>query len=161
MDEELNLDLDLEEDKSKEIISRKDKKINSLSEKLGLTEKEKAEAATKLETEGKARAEAEKERDFFKSFTGVASKYLGASEYQEKIWEKVKAGYDVEDAAIAVLNKEGKFTPPAPVIEHETAAGGSAATGLNALADKPIEKLSREEMRSQLLELEQKGEFEL
>lgn len=157
MDEELTLDLG--EDKSKEIISRKDKKIDSLSEKLGLTEKEKGELATKADAEAKARAEAEKERDFFKGFTQVSSKYQGAHEYQDKIWEKVKSGYELEDATISILAKEGKYTPQPQPVEKEVAAGGSAATGITDNVDKRPGEMSKDELHSALKDLDAKGEL--
>ena len=159
MDNELDLDLD--GDKSQEIITRKDKRINSLSEKLGTTEKEKAELAkAKDEAEAKATA-AQKDADFFKGFNQISSKYQGAGEYQDKIREKVMSGYDMEDAAISILAKEGKYQPLAPEVKREMAAGGSAAIGINQMADKPLEKMTRAELRSQLQELESKGEFRL
>lgn len=159
MDE--NLDLDLGGDETKELISRKDKKINSLSEKLGLTEKEKADAAAKAEAEAQARAEAEKERDFFKSFNTLSSKYQGAQDYQEKIWEKVKSGYDMEDAAISILAKEGKYTAPVAPVEQAPAAGGSASTGIADVVDKTPDKMTQAERLSVLREMESKGEFRL
>jgi hypothetical protein len=159
MDDEL--DLNLEEDTSREIINRRDKKINSLSEKLGNTEKEKAELAkAKEEAEAKAQA-AQKDADFFKGFNSISSKYQGAGEYQDQIREKVMSGYDMEDAAISILAKEGKYQPLQPEARREMAAGGSASIGINQQADKPLNSMSREEMRSQLQELESKGEFKL
>lgn len=157
MDNEL--DLDLNENNDEEIISRNKKKINSLSEKLGISEKEKSDLAKAKEDEALARQNAEKERDFFKGFSQVSSKYQGATEYQDQIWEKVKAGYDIEDAAVSILNKEGKLVTPPP--ERESAAGGSASTGIIDLSDKPLKNMSRDELRSQLLEMESKGEFRL
>lgn len=154
-----DLDLDLGDDSSEKIISRKDKKIDSLSEKLGISEKEKAETATKAETEAKARADAEKERDFFKGFNQVQNKYAGASEYQDRIFEKVKAGYDVEDATISILAKEGKFTTPPPA--QESATGGSAATTISSGGDKSPGEMTQDERRSALLDAEAKGEFRL
>lgn len=155
------LDLNLEGDKSQEIITRKDKKINSLSEKLGLTEKEKVDLAkAKEEAEAKANA-LQKEADFFKGFNKISTKYQGSSDYQDKIREKVMAGYDLEDATISILAKEGKFQPPTPEPKREIAAGGSAAIGINQQADKPYQQMSRAELRAQLQELESKGEFKL
>ncbi len=159
MDDEL--DLDLGDDKSKEIISRKDKKIDSLSEKLGNTEKEKALLAEEKQKETLARQTAEKERDFLKGFGKVSTKYPGASEFQDKILEKVNLGYDVEDATISILAKEGKYTPSTQPLVRESAAGGSAATGIADPAEKKPEQMSRAELRSQLLDLESKGEFKL
>lgn len=155
------LDLELEDNSSEEIISRKDKRIKSLSEKFTLSEKEKTDLAKAREEEVQARQAVEKERDFFKGFSQVSAKYQGANEYQDKIWEKVKSGYDVEDAAVAVLNKEGKFTPAAPVIERQSAAGGSASTGINDNVEKTAKDMTQSERKSILLDMESRGDFKL
>lgn len=154
MDDELEFDLDTDT----EDITRKDKRLKSLSDKV----KEKDEA---LSTESEARKKAEEERDsirkeneFFKGFNTVSSKYQGASEFQEQIFEKVKAGYDVEDATISVLAREGKFT--APKQEIDSAAGGSASTTLSG-GEKTMDEMSRDEKRAQLADLESRGEFKL
>lgn len=156
MTEDLDFNLD---DNEEEIINRKDKKINSISQKLELSEKEKVELAKQKEDEAIARQNAEKERDFFKGFNSLSSKYEGASEYQEQIWEKVKAGYDMEDAAVAVLNKEGKFTPNQPEVRQPIAAGGSASIGINSMGDKKPAEMNRSELKSALQDLESKGDF--
>ena len=159
---ENELDLDLDEDKNtEEIISRKDKKINSFAEKLKTSEQEKADLATK-EAEARQQAEsAEKERDFFKGFNSLSAKYPGASDYQDKIWEKVQSGYDAEDAAIAILAKEGKYTPEPKKEESGGAAGGSAATSIVDTGDKTPAEMTQEERRAHLQELESRGEFKL
>ena len=157
-------ELDLELDNNEEIISRKDKRIESLSEKYKLSEKEKAELET-AKAEAEARAEsAKKEADFFKGFNQVASKYPEASEYQDKILEKVNSGYDIEDATTSILIAESKYKPYKPIapqVDKESVAGGSAATGITDNVEKTSDKMSRDEMRSQLLEMESKGEFGL
>jgi hypothetical protein len=156
MADELDLDLD---DNNEEIISRKDKRIESLSEKYKLSEKEKAELET-AKAEAEARAEAaKKEADFFKGFNQVASKYPDASEYQDKILEKVNSGYAIEDATTSILIAEGKYKPIAPPVDKGSAAGGSASTGIIDGVEKTPDKMTREEMREQLLDLEAKGEF--
>lgn len=153
------LDFDLSEDNSKEIITRKDKKIDSLSEKLGSTEKEKEEFL-KAKTEAEAKADAaQKDADFYKGFNAVASKYQGASEYQDKIREKAALGLDIEEATMLVMAKEGKYTPPAR--EQDSAAGGSASIGITDLTDKPLDKYTHKEKRDILVEMESKGEFKL
>lgn len=158
MDENENLDLDLNENNSEEIITRNKKKINSLSEKLGLSEKEKAELA-KAKEESDAKAEtAQKDADFFKNFNTISSKYEGSNEYQDKIREKVALGLDVEDATKLVMVNEGKYTPPVPVVEKESAAGGSASTGITDSVEKAPKEMSRADLRSSLQELESKGE---
>lgn len=156
------LDLDLDEDINREeIISRKDKKINSFAEKLRVSEEEKAKiAAEKEEAATKAEA-AEKERDFFKGFNSLSTKYPGAAEYQDKIWEKVQSGYDAEDAAVAILAKEGRYTPESPKQDLVSGAGGSASTSIVDLGDKTPDKMSQDERRSLLQEMESRGEFSL
>ena len=153
------LELDLNEDNQEE-LTRKDSRIKSLSEKVKLTSEERDALAKAKEEETLARTSAEKERDFFKGFSQVSTKYQGATEYQDKIWEKVKAGYDMEDATVAILNKEGKLqNSPQPEVKQPLAAGGSASTGINDTAEKPLDKMSRQEMKDTLLDLERKGEL--
>ena len=154
MDDELNLDLDTEEEEKLKAKNRYEK----LSEKVRLTAKEKEEAEARAVTEADKAKAMEKERDFFKDFSAQSSKYPNANEYQDKIWEKVKQGYDVEDATVAILNKEGKLNPP--VVEKESAAGGSADTSLKN-DDKTPDKMTQEERFTALKELEAKGEFNL
>lgn len=147
-----------EEINNEELLSRKDKRIKSLSDKYELSEKEKGDLAkAKDEADAKVLA-AQKDADFYKGFNTVASKYQGASEYQDKIREKVMAGYDVEDATVSVLNKEGKFV--APKAERESAAGGSANTS-QTVSDKTPQEMSQDERRAALLDMEAKGEFRL
>lgn len=158
---EQDLELNLEEDNTEEIISRKDKKINSYAEKLKLSEQEKADLTTK-EAEARSQAEsAQKERDFFKNFNALSTKYPGATELQDKIWEKVKSGYDTEDATVSILVKEGKYTPPEPEKTQPLTAGGSAATSITDSVEKSPDQMTQDERRSILKELEQKGEFRL
>lgn len=148
-EEELNLE--------EEEVNKVEKRIKSLSEKVKLTSEERDEKAKLLEQRDAQLADVSKERDFLKGFNQVSAKYQGASEYQDKIYEKVKAGYDVEDAAISILAKEGKYTP-SPV-ERETAAGGSAANVVSKGGSKDLKDMSRDEMRAALKEAEAKGEF--
>lgn len=163
MDNDFDLDLD-EGVNREEIISRKDKKINSLGLKLGESEKEKAEIAQK-EAEARTKAEAaEKERDFFKGFNTIATKYPGAADHQEAIWERVQKGTDAEEATIAVLVKEGKYTPPPQEqVQPLTAgvAGGSASTSIIDQGSKTPDTMTQDERRAALKELESRGEFGL
>lgn len=156
---EQDIDLDLGEDNTEEIISRKDKKINSLSEKFRLADQERADLVRK-ESESKALAEsAQKERDFFKNFNSLSSKYPQASEHQDDIWAKVQSGYTPEDAALSVLVAQGKYTPEAP--KQGTAAGGSADTAVHDNVEKTPDTMSRAELTSALKELEAQGGFKL
>jgi chromosome condensin MukBEF ATPase and DNA-binding subunit MukB len=155
------LELDLNEDNQEEIISRKDSRIKSLSDKVKTTSEERdALAKEKEELRSKAEA-AQKDADFFKGFNTLSSKYQGATEYQEKIREKVMSGYDLEDATISILAKEGKYTPPAPTMERESAAGGSAVTNMKGGDDKTPDKMSQAERLAALKEMESKGELDL
>ncbi len=156
-----DLELELDENNNEEIINRKDNRIKSLSDKVKLTSEERDTLAKEKEEFAKAKADAEKERDFFKGFNQVSSKYPNASEYQDKIWEKVKGGYDIEDAAVAILNKEGKFTPAPPIQEKFTAAGGSASTAMKGGESKAPNEMSHAEVKAALLDLEARGEFHL
>lgn len=157
---ENELDLNLED--LDQIQANEDKKLlvkdrfAKLSEKMTLEAKGKAEAEAKVKTEADARLQAEKERDFYKDFSQVSSKYPGASEYQAQILEKVNSGYTTEDAAISILAKEGKLPvaePPRP----DNVAGGSASTVITDTGDKKIEEMSSEEKRSALLQMEKEG----
>lgn len=157
MADELELDLDTQD--NEEIITRKDKRIKSLSEKYESSEKEKASLA---EAKAKAEAdlaEAKKEADFFKIFNQVSAKYQGAGEYQDKIREKANLGLDVEEATMLVLTKEGKYIPPTQPLIRNNPAGGSASIGITDNVEKSYDKMSRGELTEQIRELEAKGEF--
>lgn len=167
MDE--NLELDLDQD-----ITREQKRLQNLSSKVAETSKERDEAKAALEEAKKAAETATKERDFYASFSQSIAKYPGATEYQDKIKEKVMNGYTVEDATVAVLNSEGKLQPqaaaPAPEAPAEAAqpaapapaAGGSAATAIpSGGATKSPTEMSLEEKRAALLEAEQRGDLSL
>lgn len=154
-------ELDLELDNDNEEITRKDKRINKLSNDVKETSErlaQEAEARKKVEEE---RDSLTKEREFYKGFNQVSTKHPAASEYQDKIWEKVKGGYDLEDATISVLAKEGKYNPTTPPPERETVAGGSAPTAMAGNGTKSIDEMSREEKRAALMEAESKGQFKL
>lgn len=134
----------------------KDKnRYEKLSEKVILTSKEK-----EAEAEGRKKAEAErdsanKERDFYKDFSANVPKYPAASEYQDKILEKVKAGYATEDAIVSVLAKEGKLnSQPQQNVQVE---GGSAPTTHEG--SKSSQDMNTEERFAALSELEKSGDL--
>lgn len=157
-DEDLDLELESEQDN----INKVEKRIKTLSEKVKLTSQERDEKTKLLEEKETLLTNTSKERDFYKSFSQVSSKHPGASEYQDKIWERVQKGTDLEEATVAVLYKEGKLQgSPAPTPEKFTAAGGSANTALGNDSDKTPDKMSQDERRAQLLDMESKGEFHL
>lgn len=157
MDDNLDLDLGNEE------ITRKDKRIESLSSKVKETSTERDEAKAKAEAAEAARLAAEKERDFYASFSDTATKFPAASEYKDKIKEKVLAGYSVEDATVAVLNAENKLVPQAapPPPPPGPAAGGSSDTQLPSSGQKSVSEMTRDEKRAALIEAEKRGDISL
>lgn len=154
MDEELNLALENVEANTEERLKVKNR-FEKLSEKVILTSKERdelAEAKKQLEAE---KSSLEKERDFFKDFSTNVSKYPQATAYQDKILEKVKAGYTTEDAMVAVLNKEGKLIPQEPQMSQAQVEGGSAPTTMEG--EKSFEDMKPEEKFAKLAELDKTG----
>jgi len=156
MEDELELDLN---ENNNEDITRRDNRIKSLSDKVKEKSLEAETRAKELAEAAKAKEEAEKARDFYKGFNEISTKYRGANEYQDKIWEKVQGGYDVEDATISILAREGKYTP-APQAKEEggMAAGGSASVGIHDSVEKKATQMNRDELRSKLLDIESTGE---
>lgn len=151
MDEDLNLELDNIQGNVENNLKVKNR-FEKLSETAILASKgrEEAEALTKVEAE--ARLNAEKERDFYKDFSTHSAKYPGASEYQTQIWEKRKAGYEVEDAMVAVLAKEGKLNLSSSPVQQPDIVGGSSPTLIPG--DKPYNSMSATEKLSVLEEIE-------
>jgi len=145
MSDDLPTDNEGENDQEEEKIEkppRSDNRFKDLSEKVEMTAKERDEA--------KAAAEAaQKEVEFYKDFSKL--KYQDAADYQDKIKEKVMAGYDMEDAAISVLARAGKLTPPP---QRSSPAGGSASTAIKSGDEKPIGEMTRAEKREALMEIE-------
>lgn len=155
MADELILDIESED------INKTQERIKNLSSKVKTTAQER-DMALEREKEAMSKAQlAEKERDFYAGFADIYPKYNAAPQYKEQIKEKVMAGYSVEDATVAVLNKEGKLTsaPPAPPPPPPPAAGGSASTVLPDGGTKPLTELSRDEKRNALLEAEKRGDI--
>ncbi len=150
------IDLDLQDDGQE--VNKVEKRIKDLSEKVKLTAQERDElskAKENLENEKKA---LEKERDFFKGFSEISSKYQGASEYQEKIREKVMSGYDVEDATVAILAKENKLvTPQSPPPSKESPIGGSATNTMKSGDQKPLSEMTQAERKAALQQVELEG----
>lgn len=141
-----------------EVINKSEKRFKDLSEKVRLTAEERDEKERLLKEKEEALAQKEKEVEFFKNFSQITSKYTGAGEYQDKIHEKYMAGYDVEDAAIAILAKEGKYTPEIKAEPKESPAGGSAPNTMTGGAvDKPLSEMQADEKREALLKLEQES----
>ena len=163
MADELELDIS-----SDETINKTEQRIKDLSSKVKLTSQERDELKTAKEELETANKTLEKERDFYSGFGDQLSKYPGASEFKDAIRDKVMAGYDIEDATVSVLAKEGKLgnesmetqevqetAPIAPA----PAAGGSADISSLGAEPKSADQMSREERRAKLIEADQKGEL--
>lgn len=145
-DEELDLDLDAEQEETPKVHPI-DKRINKALSEKAKAEEERAKAEKAAEKAAKEAEAAKKDLEFFKNFNTISSKYQGSAEYQEQIREKVAAGYDIEDAAVAVLNKEGKFVPQTPPpAPKESPAGGSAVTNISK-GEKSLGEMTQEEKR--------------
>ncbi len=157
MAEELDLDLDLEGDPN---INKTEERIKNLSSKVRDASKERDEAKAAAEASEQARIAAEKKAEFLESFSDVSSKYPGATEFKSQIEERVQKGYSIEDAAVAVLASEGKFTPQQQNIAPVTAGtmGGSAPVTVTG-DSRPYSDMSREEKRAALIEADSRGEL--
>lgn len=151
--EELDLNLDeIESDTNKKLQVKN--RFEKLSEKVITVGKEKEVAEAKAKTEEEGRLQAEKERDFYRNFSQVSTKYPNVSEYQDQILERVNKGYDMEDAAVAVLAREGKLSPkPEP---KPNVAGGSASTAVTD-TEKSVDEMTQDERRQALQDLEKQG----
>jgi len=159
---ELDIDLDSLE-REVDINNKVERRIKDLSEKVRLTSTERDELAQAKQALESEKQVLSKERDFYASFTDSTAKYPGAHEFKDKIREKVMAGYDVEDATVAVLAKEGKLSSAesAPVVEKSNPAGGSATTALKGTGQKSIGEMSRDEMRQALMDAETRGDISM
>ena len=152
-------DVQLDEQDNVQQESKVEKRIKQLSNKVRLTSKERddlAKAKQKLEAE---RDNAKKELEFYSSFSDTTDKYPVAKEFKDKIKEKVLSGYSVEDAAVAVLAKEGRLEAPLPA--RDNPAGGSATNPPMKGDVKPLSEMNREEKRAEVLKAMDRGDISL
>lgn len=152
-----SIDTDLQEESQQ--VNKIEQRIKNLSEKVKLTSEERDELARAKQSLEQEKQALSKEVEFFKNFNPLVTKYQEAANYQDKIREKVIAGYDVEDATISILAKEGKLTGFTP--KAESPAGGSAPNAITGGVEKTISEMSREEMRAALIEAEKRGDISL
>ncbi len=149
-DELLDLELDDNDNELQDKVSKSEKRIKDLSEKVKLTSQERDEKDQLLAKEQAEKSAALKEAEFYKGFNTIQGKYQGSADFQDKIKEKFTAGYSIEDATVSVLNAEGKFNPTAPAAELESPTGGSAVNAINQKGDKKVSDMTRPELREQL-----------
>lgn len=141
---------------------------NPVEDRIKNLSKGKKEAEEKADTEAKARMEAEdrvkaaeKETSFYKDFSGSITKYPNAGEYQDVIKEKVMSGYSVEDATVSVLAREGKLNIPAPVVQRESPAGGSATNQIQNQGNKSLTEMTQADRRQAIIEAQNRGDIGL
>lgn len=151
--DDLDLDFEIQETENK-VKNR----FNELANKVKETARERdtvleEKRAIELERETLA-----KERDFYASFTDSASQYPNAVQFKDQIKDKVLAGYTVEDATISVLAREGQLTSQ-PVMKRETVAGGSSSNAISNSGTKTVKEMSRDELRSALMDAERRGDI--
>lgn len=154
--------LDLEQlDKEIESENRVEKRIKDLSEKVRLAAEERDAVKRKAEEEAQKALNLQKEVEFLNSFGDQLSKHPEASQFREAIKEKVLKGYSVEDATVATLASQGKFTQRAEVTIDNVAGGSASVTQPVTGGQKQISEMTRDEKRAKLLEAEQRGEIYL
>lgn len=144
MDEEKKAQEEAEKAKG----TRTEERIKSL-----IGDKTKAEEeATKAKEEAKA-AKLELE------FERAAGKFPALKEFRSEIEEKVKSGMSVEDATTVVLHAKGKLGEAKAPPPKGAGSGGSAGTVLpeGTGQDRDASKMSREELREELLKEQAKG----
>lgn len=162
MEEELlNLNLDAD-DQQQTVANRTEQRLRTLnSEKAKLAADKEELAKAKAEADTKTEA-ALKDADFYKNFSTGSSKYPGSAEYQDQIRERVNKGYDLEEAIVAVMAKEGKFIPAsAPQAPNPSPAGGSAVINLKQGGEKTAAEMTQGERRTALMEAEKRGDLGL
>lgn len=159
MADELDLELELDDDKENRI----EKRFKNLEAKLKMSDSEKAELQEKLAKAEQERLAVEKEKNFLSSFSDVLAKYPNAHEVRDKIKEKVLSGYDAEDATIAILAKEGKFTPQVQTQPQEQmpVAGGSASNQIKTGEAKPVSEMTQAERWQAITEAATRGDISL
>lgn len=156
--DELNLELDTVEVEANQKLQVKDR-FAKLTEKGLEAEKKAQEAEAKARAEAERASKAEKDLEFYKSFSQISSKIAGAAEFQDQIKERVDRGYDPEEAALAVLAKEGRLgaQTPAPIQQNVNVAGGSSQTNLGDGGSKDIKEMTSAEKADALMQMEREG----
>lgn len=156
--EEGQEDVQLDEQDDVQQENKVEKRIQQLSNKVKLTSRERDELATLNKEKDAKLATAQKEVEFYSSFSDTTDKYPAAKEYKDKIKEKVLLGYSVEDAAVAILAKEGKLNA---VRATENPAGGSATNPPISGEPKPLQDMNLQEKRAEVLKAMERGDISL
>ncbi len=125
------------------------KRAKEAEEKFQIAEKAKVEAEAKV-------AQMDKETSFLNSFSDVTAKFPTASEFKDKIKEKVMSGYSVDDATISILHAEGKLSST-PSLGNT--AGGSAPNQITNQTQKTTKEMTSDERWAALAEAERRGDL--
>lgn len=126
--------------------------INNLKTSLEKSESERKEAEAKLA-----------DANFTNEFNTIAGTYPLAKDHEDDIKAKVKAGYTVEDATIAVLGKQNKLQTADQIASDENKGRdlGGPSVRTPDLTKKADGEKTTEELAKELQEFEAKGEFKL
>lgn len=155
--DELNLDLDTIETSEENKLQVKDR-FAKLTEKGLTAERARDEAEARAKAESERASAAEKKAEFLEKFSDISAKHPAANEFRTQILERVQKGYDPEDAALAVLAKEGRLNATsAPVQRQATVEGGSAQNNLGDGGGKGVGDMSQAEKMEALLQAEKEG----
>lgn len=132
-----------------------EERMTNLNKRAKEAEEAKAQALKeKADSDAKV-AQMEKENNFLNSFTDISAKFPGATEFKDKIREKVMSGYSAEDATVSILHSEGKLSPS----KVENVSGGSAPNQLNTPPTETLQDLVKSgKVWETLKDLENKGE---
>jgi hypothetical protein len=101
--------------------------------------------------------------EFESNFKDVVTQYPHASDFKDKILERVKSGQTINDATLVELHGAGKLVTRQEIESQaagERSFGGSADTFIPTGKKKPSE-MTQEELRAALVEEEAKGTFKL
>lgn len=135
-----------------------EKRIKELSNKVKTTSQERDDLVAAKKESDAERDNAKKEVEFYSAFSDTTDKYPNAKDFKDQIKEKVLVGYSVEDAAVAVLAKEGKLTAPKV---STNVAGGSATNVPISGESKPLSEMTRDEKRAELLKAIERGDISI
>ena len=137
---------------------------NAVEERVRKAISDKKEAEAKFEQAEKARLEyeaklsaMEKQTKFLEDFSTVTTKFPTASEFKDKIRDKVASGYSVDDATVAVLHAEGKLS--SSPVQSGNVAGGSAPNQITNSPQKTVKEMASTERWAALREAELKGDI--
>ena len=126
--------------------SRSDNRFKDLADKVKTTSEERDQATAKATA-------LEKELEFHKGFSKITSKFSNASDYEDKIKEKVLAGADAEEATVAILYKAGKLDMGQAPTPRSSPAGGSASTTMTS-GEKNLSDMTQAEKKEALIQWE-------